>query len=285
MSEQYITLKNGMKMPRLGMGTWMLGEQRTIHQQEIKALRAGMDAGFTLIDTAEMYGNGLSEKLIGEAIQGYDREKLFLVSKVYPYNAARPAIYNSIDQTLKNLQTDYLDMYLLHWRGSIPLEETVESMEELVKKGKIKSWGVSNLDTDDMKKLFSIPNGDHCQVDQVLYHLGSRGVEYDLMPWLSEHDTPLMAYCPLAQAGSLRRGLLNNKVVKEIAKNRGITGMQVLLAFVLHKENVIAIPRSGRKEHVLQNWEVGEIKLTEEEYQMLDQEYPAPNHKTYLDIV
>ena len=141
MSENKITLKNGMQMPRLGMGTWMLGEHNTIYQQELKALRAGMDAGFTLIDTAEMYGNGLSEQLIGEAIQGYNREKLFLVSKVYPYNAGRPAIYDSIDQTLCNLKTDYLDLYLLHWRGSIPLEETVDSMEELVKKGeKVKAF-------------------------------------------------------------------------------------------------------------------------------------------------
>ncbi len=285
MLENSIRLKNGMKMPRLGMGTWMLGEHNTIYQQELKALRAGMDAGFTLIDTAEMYGNGLSEELIGEAIQGYNREKLFLVSKVYPYNAGRPRIYDSIDQTLRNLKTEYLDMYLLHWMGSIPLEETVESMEKLVKKGKIRSWGVSNLDTSDMKRLFAIPNGEHCQVDQVLYHLGSRGVEYDLLPWLSRYDTPMMAYCPLAQAGSLRRELLNNKAVKQIAMNRGITEMQVLLAFVLCQDNVIAIPRSGRKEHVLQNWNTREIQLTEEEYRMLDEAFPAPKHKTYLDIV
>ena len=285
MSENKITLKNGMQMPRLGMGTWMLGEHNTIYQQELKALRAGLDAGFTLIDTAEMYGNGLSEKLIGEAIHGYNREKLFLFSKVYPYNAGRPSIYDSIDQTLRNLKTDYLDMYLLHWRGSIPLEETVDSMEELVKKGKIRSWGVSNLDTSDMKELFSISKGENCQVDQVLYHLGSRGVEYDLMPWLEEHETPLMAYCPLAQAGTLRRELLKNPVVKKVAQERGITEMQVLLGFVLQKQNVIAIPRSGRKEHVLQNWAMQEIPLTEDEYHLLDQAFPAPKHKTYLDIV
>lgn len=272
-------------MPRLGMGTWMLGEHLSIYQQEKKALQAGLDAGFTLIDTAEMYGNGLSEKLIGDTIQGYSREKLFLVSKVYPHNAGRPQIYDSIDQTLHNLKTDYLDMYLLHWRGSIPLEETVDAMEELVKKGKIRSWGVSNLDTSDMKALFSVPNGDHCQVDQVLYHLGSRGIEYDLMPWLEEHQIPIMAYCPLAQAGSLQRSLLKNKEVQKIAKARGITPMQVLLAFVLRKDQVIAIPRSGRTEHVLQNWAVKDVILTDEEYVALDRAFPAPEHKTYLDIV
>ena len=246
MSDLYLTLKNGMKMPRLGMGTWMLGEHLSIYQQEKKALQAGLDAGFTLIDTAEMYGNGLSEKLIGDTIQGYSREKLFLV---------------------------------------IPLEETVDAMEELVKKGKIRSWGVSNLDTSDMKELFSVPNGDHCQVDQVLYHLGSRGIEYDLMPWLEEHQTPIMAYCPLAQAGSLQRSLLKNKEVQKIAKARGITPMQVLLAFVLQKDQVIAIPRSGRTEHVLQNWAVKDVILTDEEYAALDRAFPAPEHKTYLDIV
>ena len=272
-------------MPRLGMGTWMLGEHLSIYQQEKKALQAGLNAGFTLIDTAEMYGNGLSEKLIGDTIQGYFREKLFLVSKVYPHNAGRPQIYDSIDQTLHNLKTDYLDMYLLHWRGSIPLEETVDAMEELVKKGKIRSWGVSNLDTSDMKELFSVPNGDHCQVDQVLYHLGSRGIEYDLMPWLEEHQTPIMAYCPLAQAGSLQRSLLKNKEVQKIAKARGITPMQVLLAFVLRKDQVIAIPRSGRTEHVLQNWAVKDVVLTDEEYTALDRAFPAPEYKTYLDIV
>ena len=157
--------------------------------------------------------------------------------------------------------------------------------EELVKKGKIRSWGVSNLDTADMEELFAIPKGENCQVDQVLYHLGSRGVEYDLMPWLEDHNTPLMAYCPLAQAGSLRRGLLKNPAVQKVARERGITEMQVLLGFVLHKQNVIAIPRSGRKEHVLQNWEMQEIQLTEEEYCLLDQVFPAPKRKTYLDIV
>ncbi len=285
MSENSITLKNGMKMPRLGMGTWMLGEHKSIYGQELQALRAGLEAGFTLIDTAEMYGNGLSEQLIGEAIQGYNREKLFIVSKVYPYNAGRPAIYNSIDKTLKRLKTDYLDMYLLHWMGAIPLEETVQSMEELVKKGKIRSWGVSNLDTQEMKKLFSIPNGDNCQVNQVLYHLGSRGVEYDLMPWLKEHNTPLMAYSPLAQAGSLRTELLKNKAVKQVANNHGITEMQVLLAFVLYQKQVIAIPRSGRKEHVLQNWAVRDIELTKEEYELLNKAFPAPKYKTHLDII
>lgn len=280
-----LTLNNGMKMPKMGMGTWYLGENKQTEETEIRALRAGIDAGIQLIDTAEMYGNGRSEKLIGKAIEGYDREKLFLVSKVLPNNAGRMHIFKSIQRTLSNLKTDYLDMYLLHWRGGIPLEETISCMEQLVKEGKIRSWGVSNFDTDDMEELFQISAGRHCAVNQVLYHLGSRGVEYDLLPWLKEHNVPLMAYCPLAQAGDLRKGLLENKVVKQVAKNHEVTEIQILLAFVLHQGNVIAIPRSGKAEHVLQNQKACEIILTDEEYAALDAAYPAPTHKTYLDIV
>lgn len=286
MEEKYtLKLNKGMEIPRLGMGTWFLGENKKTEEQEIKALRAGIDAGIQLIDTAEMYGSGKAEQLIGKAIQGYERDKLFLISKVYPHNAGRKHIFKSVQQTLKNLKTDYLDMYLLHWRGAIPLEETVACMEQLVKEGKIKSWGVSNFDTDDMEELFEIPEGTHCAVNQVLYHLGSRGVEYELLPWLEEHHVPLMAYCPLAQAGELRKELLENQTVKQIAEQHGVNEMQILLAFVLHQENVIAIPRSGKAEHVLQNQMVWDITLSDEEYAALNAAYPAPAYKTYLDIV
>lgn len=285
MKEEYLKLNDGSRMPRLGMGTWYLGENKAARKQEIEALRAGIHAGCSLIDTAEMYGSGKSEQLIGEAIKGIDRSSLFIVSKVYPHNAGRAHIFDALDRSLRNLRTDYLDLYLLHWRGQVPLRETVECMEQLVKEGKIRRWGVSNFDTDDMEELFSVKNGDHCAVNQVLYHLGSRGVEYDLMPWLEEHHVPLMAYCPLAQGGDLRRELLNNKAVQMVAEQRHITAMQVLLAFVLHHENVIAIPRSGKAEHVLENCQAVEIKLTEEEYRLLDQAFPAPDHKVWLDIV
>lgn len=280
-----LQLNNGIHMPRLGMGAWLLGESKKTETEELEALQAGLDAGVRLIDTAEMYGNGRSEGLIGEAIKGYNRDHLFLVSKVLPQNAGKRHIFRSVEKTLKNLETDYLDLYLLHWRGSIPLEETVSCMEQLVKDGIIRSWGVSNFDTDDMEELFSIPAGRNCVVNQVLYHLGSRGVEYDLLPWLTKHKIPLMAYCPLAQAGDLRGELLSDESVRKVAETHGITKMQVLLAFVLYKKNVIAIPRSGKKEHVLQNWDVRRIELTEEEYHMLDDAFPAPQRKTYLDIV
>ena len=285
MKEEYLKLNDGSRMPRLGMGTWYLGENKAARKQEIEALRAGIHAGCCLNVTAEMYGSGKSEQLIGEAIKGIDRSSLFIVSKVYPHNAGRAHIFDALDRSLRNLRTDYLDLYLLHWRGQVPLRETVECMEQLVKEGKIRRWGVSNFDTDDMEELFSVKNGDHCAVNQVLYHLGSRGVEYDLMPWLEEHHVPLMAYCPLAQGGDLRRGLLNNKAVQMVAEQRHITAMQVLLAFVLHHENVIAIPRSGKAGHVLENCQAAEIKLTEEEYRLLDRAFPAPDHKVWLDIV
>lgn len=283
--ERYVRLKNGDLMPRLGMGTWFLGENSRSRAKEIEALQAGIEAGIALIDTAEMYGNGLSEQLVGEAIKKYDRESLFLVSKVLPGNAGRKRIYKSIDQSLKLLQTDYLDLYLLHWVGSIPFEETVECMEKLVAEGKIRKWGVSNFDVDDMEKLISVPHGENCAVNQVLYHLGSRGIEYDLLPWQKEHNIPVMAYCPLAQAGTLRKALVHNESLKGIADKHHISVMQLLLAFVMQRENVIAIPRSGKKEHVLENQKVWDICLDKEDIIIMNKEFPSPTKKTYLDIV
>lgn len=283
--EKYIKLINGDTIPKLGMGTWFLGEKRKTREQEIDALQAGLKAGVALIDTAEMYGNGKSEQLIGEATKPFNREKLYLVSKVYPHNAGRGKISESLEQTLKNLKTDYLDLYLLHWRGSIPLRETVECMEEFVQQGKIKSWGVSNFDTDDMEELWSVPNGNHCVVNQVLYHLGSRGVEYDLLPWMVKHSVSLMAYCPLAQGGNLRKEMQRNPILLKLAEKHGITLMQLLLAFVLQNEHMIAIPRSGKKEHVLENAAVQEVTLSEEDLEALNKAYPVPGTKMPLDIV
>jgi diketogulonate reductase-like aldo/keto reductase len=181
-----VTLPDGTIMPKLGQGTWYMGEKRTLWKQEIEALRQGIDLGMTLLDTAEMYGEGLSEELVGEAIHGYARTNLFLVSKVYPHNAGRKKIFDSCNASLKRLGVDYLDGYLLHWRGNIPLSETVECMNELVTQGKVRNWGVSNFDTKDMKELLSINGGNKCAFNQVLYHLNSRGTEYDLQPWLRE---------------------------------------------------------------------------------------------------
>lgn len=283
--ERHVTLPDGASVPAIGQGTWFLGEQRTRMEQEKEALTAGVKAGMTLIDTAEMYGSGKAESLIGRTIAGMDRSSLFLVSKVYPHNAGRKNIFKSCLASLERMGTDYLDLYLLHWRGGIPLEETVECMEQLKKEGKIRRWGVSNFDTSDMEELWSVPGGKNCAVNQVLYHAASRGIEYDLLPWMREHHVPLMAYCPLAQGGDLRRGLYENAVLKNIAAAHGASISQVLLAFVVRDGSTIAIPRSSRKEHTLDNAGADGLALTEAELSAIDQEFPAPRRKVYLDIV
>lgn len=280
-----ITLKDGTVVPQLGQGTWYLGEKPQQRQRELSAIRAGIDAGMTLIDTAEMYGDGQSESLVGEAISGYDRDKLFLVSKVYPWNAGKRSIFSACENSLRRMKTDYLDLYLLHWRGSVPLRETVECMETLVQQGKIRRWGVSNLDREDMAELASVKNGSHCMVDQVLYHLGSRGIEYDLLPWMRKNNVMGMAYCPIAQGGDLNRRLLRNETLLALAQEKQATVYQILLAFVLQERQMIAIPRSIRKEHTLENRAAAEIILTEEDMQRLNQAFPAPNRPTPLDIV
>ncbi len=283
--KETVTLRTGVQMPRLGMGTWFLGENPAARERELAALRAGLDAGIRLIDTAEMYGGGAAERLVGEAIKGYDREKLFLVSKVLPRNAGDPMIFESVEASLERMQTDYLDLYLLHWRGSVPLSETVRCMEELVEDGVIRHWGVSNFDVDDLEELFSVYNGTHCAVNQDLYHLGSRGVEYEILPWMSAAQMPLMAYCPLAQAGDLRRGLVTDVAVTEVARRHHATPFQVLLAFVLRNPLVVAIPRTGNPEHMRENIAAREIELTSDDLALLSRSFPMPNHATPLDIV
>ena len=269
----------------MGQGTWFMGEKVSEKQKEVAALQWGIKEGMNLIDTAEMYGSGGAELVVGEAIKSQDRSKLYIVSKVYPQNAGEKNIFNACEQTLQRLGTDYLDLYLLHWRGSIPLSETVACMEELMKQGKIKGWGVSNFDTADMKELWQVQDGNKCLVNQVLYHLGSRGIEYDLLPWLEKHQVATMAYCPLAQAGTLRKGLFNNKAVKAVAKKHGISPAQVLLGFVLNKESMIAIPKAVTIDHVKENAAMVSVQLDSDDIKLLNKHYPAPMKKTFLDIV
>jgi len=284
-SKQCVMLPDGTAVPSLGQGTWFLGEQKKKRSEELESLKAGISAGMTLLDTAEMYGNGKAEELLGEAIQSFNRGSLFLVSKVYPHNAGRKNIFKSCMKTLERLDTNYLDLYLLHWRGGIPLRETVECMEQLKKEGKIRRWGVSNFDTDDMKELWSVPGGNNCQINQVLYHVASRGIEYDLIPWMEKHGVPVMAYCPLAQAGDLKQGLYENPVLIRIADAHQCTVSNILLAFVLRSKKVIAIPRTGNKDHALDNAKTWGIQLTEAELSEINQAFPAPLRKMYLDIV
>ena len=280
----YFTTASGKTAGPVGQGTWDLGEHSATFQAERAALRTGIEAGMTLIDTAEMYGDGAAERLVGAAIQGFQREDLFLVSKVYPHNAGRRGIFKSCEASLRRMGTDYMDLYLLHWRGSVPLAETAACMEELKEQGRIRAWGVSNLDAADIKELLSVKNGAHCAANQVLYHLGSRGIEFDLLPLLRKHNIPVMAYCPLAQAGRLRRGLLESPAVLEIAAARSALPAQILLAFLLAKPGVIPIPRTGNASHTLENAGAAQIKLSGEELAALDRAFPAPTRKVPLDI-
>lgn len=279
-----VKLKNGAEVPALGLGTWYLGDDAGRRAREIAALRTGIEKGMTLIDTAEMYGGGRSERLIGEAIKGTERGRLFIVSKVLPNNAGRRGIFRSCEESLQRLGMDYLDLYLLHWRGSVPLAETVECMEKLERDGLIRGWGVSNFDTDDMEELRRVKGGDGCLVNQVLYHAASRGIEYSLLPQMRERGVALMAYCPLAQGGSLRRGLFRSRALNDIAARRGATVAQILLAWTIRGGNVIAIPRSSSPEHTAENAGADAIELTAEELAAIDREFAPPRRKEPLDI-
>jgi diketogulonate reductase-like aldo/keto reductase len=280
-----LQLPGGGTMPRLGQGTWMMGENERKRLEEVDALRYGLDLGMDLIDSAEMYADGVAESISGEAIRGRNREDIFLVSKVYPWNAGRDRIFQSCEATLKRFGVETLDLYLLHWREDADLSEMVWCMEKLIEQRKIRRWGVSNFDTDDMADLFRVPDGRNCAVNQVLYNLGSRGIEYDLIPWQREREIPFMAYCPVAQGGSLREELLNSRHVIETAKLHDATPIQILLSFVLRLEDMAAIPKAVKREHVLQNSAVNKIKLTVEDIERLSASFPAPTRKMPMEKV
>lgn len=284
MAEKTVRL-GGKVLPAIGQGTWYMGENAHARQQEVAALRAGIDLGLTLIDTAEMYADGAAEEVVGEALQGGLRDKVFLVSKVYPWNAGGEKAIAACEASLRRLKTDALDLYLLHWRGNYSLAETVEVMETLIQQGKICRWGVSNLDYSDMQELMQVSGGDACATNQVLYHLASRGIEYDLLPWCQQQAMPVMAYCPLAQAGRLRDGLMENSVVQQIAEAHRASAAQILLAWVIHHQGVMAIPKASSNKHVQENAAALAIVLSDEEMQQLDAAFPAPKGKTALDVV
>ncbi|MEK5325308.1 aldo/keto reductase [Aeribacillus sp. FSL M8-0254] len=282
--KRVVKLPDGTTVPCIGQGTWYMGDKPQEKAKEIKALQLGIELGMKVIDTAEMYGNGDSERLVGEAIKGR-RDDVFLVSKVYPHNAGLDKISAACENSLKRLGTDYLDLYLLHWRGRIPLEETIEGMEKLRKEGKILRWGVSNFDTDDMEELWNTLNGSNCATNQVLYHIGSRGIDFDLLPWHREHHIPIMAYSPLAQGGTLRKQLLTDPTVNEIAKKYNVKPLQIALAWTIRTDDVIAIPKAGQEQHVLENAEAAAIELTQEDLNRLDEAFPKPRKKVPLDII
>lgn len=270
---------------KLGQGTWMLGENDRQYTSEFKALSYGIQNGLTLIDTAEMYGDGRSEELIGDVIRPLRREDLFLVSKVYPFNASRNGVRRSCMASLKRLGTDYLDLYLLHWPGSIPLEETVAGFEDLKREGFIRDWGVSNFDVADMEELWSVPGGQACVTNQVLYNVGSRGIEFDLLPWMQGHGVNLMAYSPLAHNSYYQSSLVRDSALRQVAEKHDASVYQVMLAFVCRQPDTVAIPRTGRAEHVADNLESLQIILDSEDLALLDEAFPPPIRKMPLDIL
>ncbi|WP_343711173.1 aldo/keto reductase [Kosakonia radicincitans] len=285
MAEKNIVFTGNATLPAIGQGTWYMGENSRMRAKEVDALRAGIDLGLTLIDTAEMYAEGGAEEVVGEALQGGLRDKAFLVSKVYPWNAAGKKAIAACEASLRRLKTDVLDLYLLHWRGNYSLAETVEVMETLMQQGKIRRWGVSNLDYSDMQELSRVSGGEACATDQVLYHLGSRGIEFDLLPWCQQQAMPVMAYCPLAQAGRLRDGLLESRVVQDIAHAHRASAVQILLAWVISHQGVMAIPKAASVAHVEENAAALKIVLSADDLARLDNAFPAPNRKTPLDVV
>ena len=274
-----VRLPSGEQVPALGMGTWMIGEKRSARAEEIATLQRGIDLGMTLIDTAEMYGEGASEQLVGEAIRGR-RERVFLVSKVYPHHASRTGTAAACERSLKRLGVDCLDLYLLHWRDGVPLSETVEAFERLQAQGKIRHWGVSNLDSADMKELVEQPGGERVAVNQVLYNLSRRGVEWDLLPWCSGRRIPLMAYSPIEQAR-----LLRHPGLRALAARHGATPAQLGLAWLLRGEQLIVIPKASTRAHLDENYAALECPLDDATLAELDRLFPAPRRATPLEML
>jgi len=262
-------------MPRLGQGTWRMGEGQHSRAQEVAALRLGIDLGMTLIDTAEMYGEGAAEEIVADAIAG-QRDRIFLVSKVYPHNASRAGVAAACARSLKRLRTDCLDLYLLHWRGSTPVAETVAGFEALREAGHIRAWGVSNFDGDDMAEL---PPG--CGANQVLYNVGTRGIEFDLLPWSRERGMPVMAYSPVGQGGAL----LRSKALMEIGRRHDVTTAQVAIAWTLAQAGVVSIPKAGDSAHVRQNAAAATLKLSERDLAEIDAAFPSPRRKRSLEML
>jgi diketogulonate reductase-like aldo/keto reductase len=285
-----VALPDDERVPVLGQGSWRMGENKSAHADEVAALRLGVDLGMTLIDTAEMYGEGAAEKVVADAIAD-QRDRVFVVTKVYPHHASRTELPKACERSLKRLRIDAIDLYLLHWRGSVPLKETVEAFEKLRSAGKIRRWGVSNFDVDDMSELWSIENGPNCAANQVLYNLENREIEFGLLDWSANNKVPIMAYSPVGHG----RGLLDNPILKKIANRHNATTSQIALAWVLRQPgpppdgfavaNVITIPKASNERHVRDNARSIDIKLTREDFAELDNEFPPPKSQQSLPML
>lgn len=276
---KYIELPSGVKVPALGQGTWFIGDSAATRSEEIATLREGIERGLSLIDTAEMYGEGASEHLVGEAINGL-RDKVFLVSKVYPHNASAKVAIAACERSLQRLGTDHLDLYLLHWRGRIPFEETLEAFMRLKDAGKISHFGVSNLDLEDMQEFCAAPSGSLTTTNQLLYNLTRRGIEWDLLPWCRQHRIPVMAYSPFEQAR-----LLRHPALARLAQQAGMSAAQLALGWLLAQDNIIAIPKSGQRKHMRENAAVFEHPLSPQILAELDHLFPPPDGWSSLEML
>ena len=274
-----VTLPSGDNMPAFGLGTWHMGDDPAAHEEELATLQLGLDRGATLIDTAEMYGDGRAEKLVGEAIAGR-RQEVFLVSKVLPSNASRKGTVTACERSLRRLRTDCIDLYLLHWRGSEPLAETVTGFTDLQRAGKIRYYGVSNLDLEEMQELWSAPGGRAAQTDQLLYNLSRRGIEWDLLPWLRRHRIPLMAYSPIEQAR-----LLDDPKLAAFARRFEFTPAQAALGWLLAKDDIIVIPKTSRRERLVENLASLDKPLTPAQVSELDRLFPSPSGPQPLEML
>jgi len=274
-----VTFPNGETVPALGQGTWYMGERAAARAGEVVALRAGLDLGLTLIDTAEMYADGGAEEVVAEAMAGR-RGEVFLVSKVYPHNGSRSGVISACERSLRRLKTEVIDLYLLHWRGNHPFADTIAGFEALQAAGKIRMWGVSNLDAADMDELLATPGGEACAANQVLYNPSRRGPEFDLFPQLAAARIPVMAYSPIEQARLPRGGALG-----AVAKKHGVDPFQVALAWVMRRGDVIAIPKASRIAHVEMNAGARALVLDAEDLAAIDRAFPAPRRKTSLEML
>lgn len=274
-----ISMPSSQAIPVLGMGTWRMGERSTQRSQEVRALKHGLDLGMTLIDTAEMYGEGEAETIIAEAIADR-REAVFLVSKVYPFNASRKGTIAACERSLRRLKTDYLDLYLLHWPGSIPLTETLAAFAELKQAGKIRAYGVSNFDRAEMATAVSLAGGETIATNQVLYNLSRRGIEWDLLPWCRQHRIPIMAYSPVEQGR-----LLSHPTLKSLAQKREVTPAQMAIAWLLQQPDVIVIPKASSITHLEENLAALQLQLDDEELKVLDAAFPPPTHPVALETL
>ena len=271
-------------MPVLGQGTWRMGEDPAHRKTEVAALRLGLDLGMNLIDTAEMYGEGGAEEVVAEAIAGR-REEVFVVSKVYPHNASRRGVIDACSRSLRRLKTDYIDLYLLHWRGDVPLSETLEVFKQLKDEGKILEFGVSNFDVPDMEEALALPGGDEIVSNQVLYNLEHRGIEWDLIPWSRERGISITAYSPVGHKAVQQKQLFGKDKMGEVASRHGVTPAQVALAWSLREPDVVAIPKASKPEHIRENRAAHDLELTEEDLADLDQAFPPPARKVPLETL